>query len=101
MTMRRSTRARSSSAMNNSITTTNDSDNAAKFVSEDNDNSDSEVDHDVPKIYMMDGVQYDTYQEMVNAKRRRNEQFLEESGLLSAAKVIKKKKAKPERYCSQ
>jgi len=87
--MRRSTRLNSS---RKPLEPSNDKDDDVKVVSEDYDNSDSEVDDDGPNLYIVDGVQYDTYQEMVNAKRRRNEQYLQESGLLSAAQEIKKKK---------
>ena len=41
------------------------------------------------QTYEFEGVHYDTYQEMVNAKRRRNQKILEESGLLTAVKHAK------------
>jgi hypothetical protein len=39
-------------------------------------------------IYPFNGVNYPTYQDMVNAKRQRNQQVLEQSGLLSTASVL-------------
>lgn len=46
-----------------------------------------------PLSYVFEGVAYETYQEMVNAKRKRNQQVLEESGLLSAAAALSEKKS--------
>ena len=39
---------------------------------------------DDKSYYVLDGVEYGTYVEMVQAKRRRNQQVLQDSGLLSA-----------------
>lgn len=36
-------------------------------------------------LYVFEGIQYPTYQAMVNAKRERNQRVLEQSGLLQAA----------------
>jgi hypothetical protein len=41
-----------------------------------------------PRKFVCDGVEYDTYQDMVNAKRKRNQLFLETSGLLGAASEL-------------
>jgi len=52
---------------------------------------------DQPSGYVFEGVEYDTYQEKVNAKRKRNQQILEHSGLLSAVQEMHQaaKKDKP------
>jgi hypothetical protein len=40
-------------------------------------------------VHMCDGIAYPTYQEMVAAKRRRNQLFLQECGLLGAAQTVR------------
>jgi hypothetical protein len=44
----------------------------------------------VPKKYEFEGVTYPTYQAMVDAKRQRNERYLESTGLLSFDQYMKK-----------
>lgn len=45
---------------------------------------DDDVLSPVKEVYSFEGVAYNTYQEMVNAKRQRNQQMLRDSGLLTA-----------------
>ena len=59
-----------------------DDDDASKTLNEDNNNRNDDAPTPVRK-YMFDGVAYDTYSEMVKAKRQRNQQVLEASGLLT------------------
>jgi WD40 repeat protein len=40
-------------------------------------------------VHYCDGIAYPTYQEMVQAKRRRNQQHLQDSGLLDAVQIVK------------
>jgi len=42
-----------------------------------------------PELYYVDGVAYSSYQDMVTAKRRRNQKILEQSGLLEAVQDAK------------
>lgn len=42
------------------------------------------------KEYVFNGIQYDTYQDMVKAKRQRNEQVLQATGLLDVVAASKK-----------
>jgi hypothetical protein len=58
----------------------------------DDNGNDEEDDDDVEQeTYIFNGVTYATYQEMVDAKRFRNQQVLAASGLLKAAAGIRKK----------
>lgn len=41
------------------------------------------------EVYEFNGVAYDTYQDMVQAKRQRNQKILEASGLLDTARKLK------------
>jgi hypothetical protein len=43
----------------------------------------------VATVHYCDGIAYPTYQEMVQAKRRRNQQHLQDSGLLDAVQLVK------------
>lgn len=45
-------------------------------------------DDDVPQTFMFNGKTYESYQEMVNAKRQRNQDVLARSGLLEAKAAI-------------
>lgn len=47
-----------------------------------------------PALYSFGGRQFKSYQEMVQAKRERNQQVLEESGLLSVMRNVKVEKLK-------
>jgi WD40 repeat protein len=61
----------------------------------DHTDADANGDHDdeeatpVKKRYMFDGVEFTTYQAMVDAKRKRNHDVLVKSGLIEAATVLK------------
>lgn len=58
---------------------------ATKKTRNDDDSSDEEPETpDASATHIFDGVVYSTYQEMVNAKRKRNEQVLQSLGLLGA-----------------
>lgn len=54
-------------------------------------NHDVQDDEDEPQRYSLDGVEYDSYQEMVNAKRKRNQQVLQGLGFLDNAKAMLRK----------
>ncbi|GAX18696.1 hypothetical protein FisN_10Hh090 [Fistulifera solaris] len=54
-----------------------------------------------PEVYSFEGVVYDTYQEMVNAKRQRNQQMLRESGLLTAKEELAEMQMKRKPAASQ
>jgi hypothetical protein len=43
-----------------------------------------------PQRYILDGVEYDSYQEMVNAKRKRNQQVLQGLGFLDTKTKLQK-----------
>lgn len=74
-----------------------DGDDAAA-VSGTSDEDDSDEDEEEATKYYFDGVEYGTYQEMVNAKRRRNEKVLADSGLLSlTVGTIRKKEKEQQR----
>jgi len=96
------TRRRSSRRIGKSTTPEND-DNDAKvtIVSDEGDvrnNSDDEsVDKNEGSKYNLNGVSYPTYQEMVDAKRRRNEEYLQQSGLLQAVQVLSSQSIKPKK----
>ena len=45
---------------------------------------DDDDDVDDVEVYLFNGVNYTTYQDMVHAKRQRNQQILEQSGLLAS-----------------
>lgn len=49
-------------------------------------NDDDDEDDDVIQTFTFNGIIYNTYQDMVNAKRERNQKVLEESGLLNLTK---------------
>ena len=49
---------------------------------------DSDDDDDVPKTYMFNGIKYENYEDMVKAKRQRNQEVLASSGLLGAKAAI-------------
>jgi WD40 repeat protein len=61
-------------------------------------NEDSDEDEEQPQLHTFDGIQYETYQDMVNAKRKRNQQVLEDLGFadiksLQLSAAINKAKA--------
>lgn len=59
------------------------------------------VDNDDKKeVYEFNGVQYETYQDMVQAKRERNQKVLEASGLLDTARQLKSAAAVGEKSSS-
>ena len=75
---------------------------------------DDDDDDEQEESYEFDGVKFSTYQEMVNAKRQRNQQMLAQSGLLDialssnrqekpgiTAKNKKKKRTQPQRTSSR
>lgn len=70
------------------------------FASDDDETKDvttSDVDEG-EEVYIFNGVQYETYQGMVDAKKQRNLQRMEDLGLLGAARGLKlanKKKKEP------
>jgi hypothetical protein len=66
---------------------------------EDGAKSKSNID-DEAAVFLFDGVEYATYQEMVNAKRKRNQEVLINSGLLESAATMKTavSKAKPQAH---
>ena len=57
--------------------------------------SESSDDEEAPvaRVYEFDGNTYDTYQDMVDAKRKRNHDVLVKSGLLNVSASIKAEKA--------
>ena len=59
------------------------------------DDDDGDDDDGQAKGFFFDGVNYTTYQEMVNAKRKRNQQVLMNSGLLASAAALKSTVSKP------
>ncbi len=72
-TLRRSSRLQGETAVVENAHNDDDS------ILEDEDDEDD----DTP-VHIFEGVEYKTYQEMVNAKRERNQQVLRDSGLLDA-----------------
>jgi hypothetical protein len=56
---------------------------------EDDDNDDATDQEENDQVYLLDGVEYPTYQEMVNAKRKRNQEVLQGLGFLDNA-IFKK-----------
>jgi WD40 repeat protein len=68
------------------------------MMSDDDDDDDDEPEQALPQLqqsYILDGQEYKTYQDMVNAKRKRNENVLKDLGFLDpqkqrAANSIKK-----------
>ena len=52
----------------------------------------NESENDSIQIYEFEGQKYDSYQEMVAAKRKRNQDWLEQSGLLRASSEIRESK---------
>lgn len=61
---------------------------APKRDNEDSDDEDNQA--QTPKeLYTFDGTQYESYQEMVNAKRQRNQQVLEDLGFSATSSSLK------------
>lgn len=70
-------------------TSVTDEQQVPKPTNDDSDNDD-DGDDNQPTSFAFDGVVYNTYQDMVAAKRKRNENRLQESGLLSAVAAASK-----------
>jgi WD40 repeat protein len=65
-----------------------DNDAGQHFSDDDNDEEDGSGDEKAD-VYLFNGVEYATYQEMVNAKRKRNQEVLINSGLLDSVSAMK------------
>lgn len=65
---------------------------AEQILAPSGDDEEEELEEDITS-YTFDGVIYATYQEMVDAKRQRNQQKLVDSGLLQTVNLLKKQKA--------
>jgi hypothetical protein len=66
------------------ITTVESKDSFLHYTNDDNTNkNDEEDDPNIVEVYHFNGVNYTSYQDMVHAKRQRNQQILEQSGLLT------------------
>lgn len=83
------------------MTTKTDDDDVVPAEHQDEVVEEEEDDDNVNNGYTFEGVTYSTYQEMVNAKRKRNQQVLVDSGLLEAGGVHQRNKKKNKAPSSQ